>query len=298
MKKVQVLMSTYNGEKYVEEQIKSILCQKNVEVSILVRDDGSKDNTTTILDTYKNEGKLDWYKGDNVKSARSFMELVKKASQYDYYAFSDQDDFWEEDKLISAIDALERNESENGKLYISALNVVDENLNYKFKTKLPSIINLKNEMIKNYATGCTMVFDENLRKLICSEKYEYIAMHDSYVYRIALLNKAFIYNDNESHIKYRQHGSNVLGMTNNFFKVWKTRWKHFIHSDCIASNTAKDLLKNKTNIDKNDYEYLNMLATYKKDFKNKIKLLHTKIFSNEEKMTNLLFKIKLIFNRI
>ena len=106
--KVCVLISTYNGERFLEEQIASIIAQKGVEVDILVRDDGSSDMTCSLLERWQKEGKLKWYKGENLGFARSFMNLLKTASGYDYYAFCDQDDIWLEDKLQRAVTALEK----------------------------------------------------------------------------------------------------------------------------------------------------------------------------------------------
>ena len=85
MKRVCVLISTYNGEKYLEEQLESIVSQKDVEVDILVRDDGSKDDTKKILDTWTQKSNLKWYQGENLGFALSFLDLVKNASDYDYY---------------------------------------------------------------------------------------------------------------------------------------------------------------------------------------------------------------------
>ena len=79
MKKVRVLMSTYNGQKYLTEQINSILSQKGVDVEILVRDDGSTDGTIHILNEYRSQGKIDWYSGKNLRSAKSFMNLLKNS---------------------------------------------------------------------------------------------------------------------------------------------------------------------------------------------------------------------------
>ena len=103
---ITVLMSTYNGEKYLREQIESILNQKNVRVQILVRDDGSTDHTHIILDEYQKNGKLNWYTGMNLKSSKSFMNLVTKAPETEYYAFCDQDDVWNNDKLYRAVNKL------------------------------------------------------------------------------------------------------------------------------------------------------------------------------------------------
>lgn len=296
---VCILMSTYNGEKYLREQLESIYNQKDVDIELLVRDDGSTDKTIDILKEYESKSLLKWYSGCNLKSAKSFMDLLKNASDFDYYAFCDQDDYWEEDKLIRAISLLEENKSEKGKLYMSCLNVVDSNLNFLYKSYIPKTINIQQEMIKNYATGCTMVFDKKIKELVESYNCDYIAMHDSYVCRIALLNNSFIYLDQESRIKYRQHENNVLGMKNGFFSIWKNRFNRFIHSECIASKTANSILKCKNvYLKEEDKEFLNLLSNYKNNFKLKLKLLKLRIFEKEEKMTNFLFKIKLLFNKV
>ena len=98
MEKVIVLMSTYNGEKYIKQQVDSILNQENVSVELVVRDDGSNDNTISILKEYEKAGKLIWYTGDNKGAAYSFFDLMEYAkNRYDdycYFALSDQDDIW------------------------------------------------------------------------------------------------------------------------------------------------------------------------------------------------------------
>ena len=95
MKKVQVLLSTYNGEKYLKEQLDSIIAQKGVDVHILARDDGSKDDTIKILEGYEN---IDIIKGSNIGVCKSFFELINKSGEYDYYSFADQDDVWDCDR--------------------------------------------------------------------------------------------------------------------------------------------------------------------------------------------------------
>ena len=120
-------MSTYNGEKYLREQIDSILGQRGVEVTLLVRDDGSSDATLSILDEYKSSGLLDYYCGSNLGPARSFMHLLQNAPASDFYAFSDQDDKWMDDKLLAAITSMEGHESEPA-LYFSQTQLVDAGL--------------------------------------------------------------------------------------------------------------------------------------------------------------------------
>ena len=86
MNKVLILMSVYNGEKYLVEQIESLIHQERVDVSILVRDDGSSDGTIDILENYKTKGILDFYTGENLRPARSFMHLLFNAPDCDYFA--------------------------------------------------------------------------------------------------------------------------------------------------------------------------------------------------------------------
>ena len=95
MEKIQVLMSTYNGEKYLKEQIESILNQEKVEVNILIRDDGSCDKTLKIIKELSKNPKISYYEGKNIGPAKSFMDLVNKSGdKFNYYAFADQDDIW------------------------------------------------------------------------------------------------------------------------------------------------------------------------------------------------------------
>ena len=133
-KDITVLMSTYNGEKYLHEQIDSILRQQGVKVNLLVRDDGSTDNTLAILDKYQEEGLLTFYTGENLGPQRSFLHLLQQAPQSDYYAFADQDDIWLEDKLSTGIKQLQ-NDKEKPALYFSQTQLTDEELN-----PIPSVI--------------------------------------------------------------------------------------------------------------------------------------------------------------
>ena len=130
MKTIEILMATYNGEKYLKEQIESLLNQKNVKISILVRDDCSTDNTQKILEEYQQKGLLKWYTGEKLKAAFGFIDLINNASEAEYYAFCDQDDVWDNDKLDIAIKKLEKFDSQLPALYYCGQRLVDENLNF------------------------------------------------------------------------------------------------------------------------------------------------------------------------
>lgn len=106
--KIAVLISTYNGEKYIRDQIESIMSQKvDAQIDIIVRDDGSTDKTKDILEEYSKQKKLKWYTGENLKPANSFFNLLIQNETYDYYAFADQDDYWKNDKLRRAIEKIQ-----------------------------------------------------------------------------------------------------------------------------------------------------------------------------------------------
>ena len=122
MNRVLVIMSTYNGEKYVREQINSILMQKNVEVSVLVRDDGSTDGTLEVINGLQDD-RITVLNGENMGCEASFFELLMHCKGYEYYAFSDQDDIWLEDKLARAIGMI--GSSDTPVLYCSNQMLVD-----------------------------------------------------------------------------------------------------------------------------------------------------------------------------
>ena len=127
MYKVAVLMSTYNGEKYLREQIDSILAQEGVDVTLYIRDDGSSDSTIEIINEYLTKtNRIKFYIGENIGVGNSFMQLVYDCPEdYDYYAFSDQDDIWLTEKMQVAVDSLK--EYSNPFLYCSNQILVDKN---------------------------------------------------------------------------------------------------------------------------------------------------------------------------
>ena len=135
--RIAVLMSSYNGEKYILKQIESILAQVGCEVHLFVRDDGSCDSTTEILKKYADEGKLEWYQGDNLKPAKSFLKLLYESGEYDYYAFADQDDIWDNDKLSYGIQYLEKYQDKPA-IYFSKARYIDSEDNLIYKSLLHS----------------------------------------------------------------------------------------------------------------------------------------------------------------
>lgn len=212
-------MSTYNGSKYLVEQIESILQQKNVSPKLFVRDDGSSDSTLDILNHYQDQGLLSWWQGDNVGPAKSYFELLKHSPDAEYYAFSDQDDVWDEDKLFEAVSMLKRNEG--AALYHCNSRLVNKNLyylgrnTYKLgRSQSYSNMSLLNALCGAAPMGCTTVFTKKVRDAVnLRNAKEFIAYHDRLVYDLcALLRFPRIYDD-RPHMSYRQHGNNVIGVS-------------------------------------------------------------------------------------
>jgi len=216
MEKVAVLMSTYNGEKFLREQIESILAQKNVEINLLVRDDGSSDKTLEILKEYSKKGMLSLETGKNCGVGNSFMRLLYKTPDaYDFYAFSDQDDIWLPDKMICAIEKIRDQQAPS--LYTGNQMLIDR-FGRKMGARYESAPSVDYHQIlcNNMLSGCTMVFNRALFSLLRDEKRRPSQrllknrIHDVWVAMAAAVSGSVIF-DEDSHILYRQHENNVVG---------------------------------------------------------------------------------------
>ena len=206
-------MSTYNGERYLKQQIDSIINQRGgFDISILVRDDGSSDNTTHILDEYKKNAQLDYYRGENLKPAKSFMDLLFKSKDCDYYAFCDQDDVWDKNKLCRSIKALRRFDKpvvyySNAALIDSKGNLLNKNVySHSPKTDVYTVVCSANIL------GCSMVINRKLRDYIIGHDIpRVVVMHDSFVARVCSVIGGRVLYDKKPQLYYRQHESNVIG---------------------------------------------------------------------------------------
>ena len=162
--RVQILLSTYNGEKFLEEQLESILNQKgDFLLKILVRDDGSRDGTLEILEKYSKKIEMQIIRGENIGVNNSLRELFMNCDiDCDYFAISDQDDVWLESKLQTAIESLSKNENKL-KMFASRSLVTDINMNVVGKTQDPgNRLSYYNAMVQNVCPGHTQVFNKNV----------------------------------------------------------------------------------------------------------------------------------------
>lgn len=240
---ITVLMSTYNGEKFLREQINSIMAQKGVNLNLVVRDDGSKDKTLSILEEYKSKGQLTYYTGSNIGPQYSFMDLLVNSEQNDYYAFSDQDDFWLEDKLYSAISYLKEH-NDKPALYICQTQLTDANLNLRDNIEVHPKLTFGESLIYSYASGCTFVFNKKLKDFIAAHKIpDKLPMHDIWIILSNMAIDGYTYFDTNAHILYRQHENNEIGLGHGFFFKWHERLIKFCSKNNIRYYQALKLLQ-------------------------------------------------------
>lgn len=227
--RVDVLMATYNGGAYLREQIDSVLAQRDVDVRLVIRDDGSSDDTPAILLEYErlHPGKVVILASDEVRygASQNFMFLMEHDSAAEYFAFCDQDDVWQADKLCHAVASLRSAGISQG-LYCSAVSYVDERLRLLGSSSRMVTPSFKNAMVENIAQGCTMVFDAGLRQLVVARMPKRAAMHDWWMYLVATAFGRVVY-DPRPHLFYRQHGGNVVGGNFSFMRKISKNWTRY-----------------------------------------------------------------------
>lgn len=300
-----VLMSTYNGEKYLKEQLNSLVSQTMLPNKILIRDDGSTDSTVDILRYYSdNYDFIEYYIGKNLGPAKSFMELISKVNGYDYYSLCDQDDVWFKDKLEIAVKTLkEKKKKSTPLLYASRFTLTDEKLNPLDSNISPlyGFSDFAHSLLFQTAPGCTMVFNDAARKKI--KKYnmdkEYVIIHDSIIHKVVTMFGEMIL-DTEPRMFYRQHGNNQIGLSANEKRNNIERIKRFFTGKLknYRRDTARSLLNVYGDIVSQENKHLlEIVANYDTNFKLKVELLKDKRFKTGTK-NDLFFIFLVIFRYI
>lgn len=298
--KVCVLMSTYNGEKYLGEQIESIFSQENVEVKLLVRDDASTDNTMKILMEFKKkyDDQIVILKGENnIGWQDSFLTLLFEARKYTYpyYAFSDQDDIWYHDKLKCACERM-TNISLEGAIYYSNQMVVDSNGNNLFEIKEYKDWFQKGTAKKRacldgqtMTLGCVMVFDRKLLEISTENDIQLLLKkeiaHDQWMSMVATYFGEVIYDDRVS-IYHRQH---VKSITNSGRKKRKHVFRKYKNYGRFFYGFYKD------NFMLSDYDkkFLRIIAKRKTLFE-KIQLIKDSEFRYDSLLSTIKLRMQIL----
>lgn len=305
MKSVTVVMSSYNGEKYIVEQIESILRQKNCRPFLLVRDDGSSDGTVKLLQEYEKKGQLNLVQGDNLKPAKSFLEALKNTGDTDYYAFSDQDDIWMDDKLCVAIQALDNFDQSLPNMYCSNLSTIDNGHNVLSEKLLPEIIvsDYKELLVRSpHIFGCTCVFNKRLRDYIVQRPIpNKLIMHDLWLALIAS-SLGNLYYDCSPHIFYRQHGDNHTGAITSEKEKMRNRFEILTNRTPFLMSPQADEFLTYVGEDELEaaglLEYTRIVADYKKSIRNKYKYIKTVKHDSMNGKQYLFHVLMILLNRL
>lgn len=276
--KIVVLMSTYNGEKYLIEQIDSIMNQNfDGDIFLQIRDDGSKDSTIDIIESYSQSDnrkiKLDI--GENIGPQRSFLRLIKNAAEADYYFFADQDDIWNLNKVRTAVSKME--DCKRPVCYCSNYSLfnLELGINKERVLETPPIFRPLKVILFNQIPGCTMGFNDELMKLIKNLEFSNVMMHDSMTLALCAACGKVIYDDTST-IRHRIHDNNVVGEGHK--KIILPKWlieklKLLVNKDNFDLSEMADQFIKTGKIKLKYLEDICLLRDYKKTWKNTFKLL-------------------------
>lgn len=226
--KVNILLSTYNGEKYLACQLDSLLAQDHPEVEIYIRDDGSTDSTRDIIRSYvaktasaapgsglhrvhyiNDPETCSPEKLANLRHNLSFWTLLRECGDADYFGFCDQDDKWSPDKISRGVAALESRDGNKPLMYSSSFDYCDENLvrtGAPMASKMP--IRFKDVIFYAPAFGFTILMNRRLRELVLSASDLTGMPHDCWTEMTATLFGEFVYDPSRTAL-YRRHSKTV-----------------------------------------------------------------------------------------
>lgn len=300
LKKIQILLSTYNGEQYISEQLDSYLSLDNyADVKVLVRDDGSTDTTREILERYRDAYGFEVIFGENIGLNASLHELLLRADrECEYFAFSDQDDVWLPNKLSRAVSALSEHSGEYV-LYCACSTLVDEALQPTGHTLIPKKPpSFYNAMVQNVAIGHTQVFGRGILELLCREFSSDMVITDHWSYLLSSGVGEVIYDDCETTL-YRQHGNNVIGYGHGFVSTLSTRIKRVLKGK-PKENTRQltAFLLCYSDVIKEEYraELEKFLSSQKNVFKRFVYFFKTRAY-RQTALETLIFRLMYLFGR-
>ena len=301
MKQVNVLLSTYNGERFLLEQLHSLYQQTYPKINIVVRDDGSSDSTLNILKKEVSEGKLVLLPANaNVGPAASFLKLLEASGTAGFYAFCDQDDVWHPQKIEIAVEAISKMSPEIPVMYFSRVTYVDAENNVMKLSPLPKFVGFGNALVENVATGCTVVINKAAKDLIVRYLPKQCLMHDSWCYLLISCFGKVIF-DPISHINYRQHSANTIGASMSTLQTIFRRFKRFRfdkNDHFKYTNQAEQFLNLYSDqLPSDKQELLQQFVDVGSSFKSRICLALSKHIWRQSVIDNIIVRILILINR-
>lgn len=247
---VAIFLCTKDGDRFLREQLDSIQAQRDCKFSLWVSDDGSTDNTLHILKSYQDSWGSQHFSieaGPQQGYAANFLSLASRASiKADYYAFADQDDIWEPDKLSRAIDKLRSIDEKVPALYCSRTRLIDQHgqeCGYTpIRRRRPSFAN---SLVQSLASGNSMIMNKAAHKLLCKAGQLTIISHDWWAYSLVAGSGGIVIYDKHPSVRYRQHDQNVLGASpglrathKRIYMLFQRRFQQWnaIHTKALDAN--------------------------------------------------------------
>ncbi len=291
---MQILMSTYNGERFLAEQIESLRAQTWKNLEILIRDDGSKDRTPDILMEYGKEYKnIKIFLEENKGVSESFFELLKK-SDADFVAFCDQDDIWLEEKIEKAIEKIDK--KKGPVLYCSNKILVDSAGNpMKNQDTRKRIPGFGNAVVECICTGCTTVMNQEMARIIKSRLPKHAILHDWWCYLAASYVGNVIF-DERAYIRYRQHGENVVGARAGFWGELQSKAAYLKKSRGKLEKQLSDFAKLYQGDEKKDALVRKILAA--RHFPGRITILANREMYRQSRLDEIVMRILFLINQM
>ncbi len=215
--RVAVLLSTYNGGRFLAEQIDSLIAQTHENWAIYASDDGSTDNTLDLLEQYDKRlapGRLNIIRGPQKGFAHNFLSMAKnEAIEADYFAFCDQDDIWHPERISQSIKALQLHPDDKPSLFCARTILIDDfNTPIGYSPLFSKPATFKNALIQSIAGGNTMLFNAKARQLLAQIKSDQdIIFHDWLIYLLVSGCGGNVHYSNQPLVSYRQHSGNLIG---------------------------------------------------------------------------------------
>lgn len=243
MKRVNIILPTYNGEKYIEELFQSLINQTYRNIDVWIRDDGSTDNTLAIVQRYCTHPfdgiRFHLIEDDlgNLKTGRCCFEILLNADTAEYYAFCDQDDIWAPEKIQRAVDFLDSVDNQTCALYAAGYDICDTDLNYIGACRKPEPFSQFNlgKAFYNYGAGLgqgfTLVFNQKLKETAFLPGHSETRGQDVWLWAVITGLQGVYFYDDYSSTKYRRHGATVTQTGKGKIKLWKSRFNYFIDID-------------------------------------------------------------------
>lgn len=240
--RVAILLATYNGEQFLDEQMRSLAGQDFPDIDILASDDGSTDRTLALLHDWQrvwDKGSFSIISGAGKGFAENFRSLLTAAEAADFVAFCDQDDIWDRDKLSAAVATLAARPAEVPGLYCSRTRLIDIAGNdIGFSPLFARPPGFRNAIVQNVGGGNTMVLNRAAFELVAeSARRTGFISHDWWCYLMVSGAGGEVHYDSRPRIGYRQHSGNLVG-SNIGFEARMRRTSHILAGRFARMNDA------------------------------------------------------------